>query len=140
MAESKTRPTKESVADFINAVEPEQRQADARELCAFIQKITGEEPVLWASGIIGFGQYHYVYESGTSGDAPCIGMAPRKTKLTVYVMAGFELYPEIMEKLGKYKTGKSCLHIKKLSDIDLDALGQLIQASNKTLAERYPQG
>jgi len=117
------------VKDFINTVENEQKRADAFELLAMMERITGEKAVMWGTNIVGFGSYSYKYASGRTGDWPITGFSPRKTKLSIYVMTGFKDYPEIMEKLGRHKTGVSCLYIRKLEDVDLKLLEQLITLS-----------
>jgi hypothetical protein len=98
----------------------------------------GEAPVMWGPSIVGFGSYHYKYESGREGDFFIAGFSPRKAALTIYIMAGFSRYDELMSKLGKYKTGKSCLYVKRLSDIDIDVLKSLVLASVAWVQEKYP--
>lgn len=126
MAETKTKPTKASVKEFIEAVESEQKKKDSRELLKMMQEITGEKPVMWGPTMIGFGSYHYRYESGHEGDAFMTGFSPRKGALSIYIMPGFERFTDLMSKLGKYKIGKSCLYINKLDDIDRSVLRELI--------------
>jgi len=134
----KTQKNKASVESFLNAVEPEQRKQDAFAVLELMKKITGEEPAMWGSSIVGFGSYHYVYASGREGDWMRIGFSPRKTALTLYIMSGFAKYDELMDKLGKYKTGKSCLYIKKLEDVDIKVLTQLMKESLKYMKKTYP--
>jgi hypothetical protein len=136
--ENKTKPTDASVAAFIDAVEPAQRRADAKTLCAMMERLSGEPPVMWGPSIIGFGTCHYRYDSGHEGDMGRIGFSPRKASLVLYVVLGFPRYEALMAKLGKYTTGKSCLYIKKLADVDMDVLEQLMVASLADMAERYP--
>lgn len=129
MAEPKTKMTDASVADFIDDVADETRRDDCRTVIKLMQKATGEKPKMWGASIIGFGTYTYHYASGRSGDWPLVGLSPRKTNLTLYIMDGFANYDELMAKLGKHKTGKSCLYLNKLADVDLTVLRQLIEQS-----------
>ncbi|MCB0482357.1 MAG: DUF1801 domain-containing protein [Flavobacteriales bacterium] len=127
--ELKTKVTDASVIDFINTLEDERKNEDAFELLDIFAEITGEEPKMWGPSIIGYGTYHYKYASGQEGDFMAAGFSPRKAKHTIYIMSGFDTHPELMAKLGKYKTGKSCLYVNKLTDIDLSVLKELIHAS-----------
>lgn len=129
-------PTSDNVSDFIEA-QPENRQSDCFELIAFFKNILGEEPVMWGKSIVGFGKYHYKYKTGREGDMPLVGFSPRKQNLTIYIMAGFGNV-EIMGRLGTYKTGKSCLYVKKLSDIDENVLKELTLFSINRINEIYP--
>lgn len=135
-AKNKTQPINDSVADFIRQ-QPEHRQADCFALVEFFKKITGDPAVMWGKSIVGFGNYHYKYDSGREGDFFHVGFSPRKQNLTIYVMAGFG-NEDIMSRLGKFKTGKSCLYIKKLEDIDLNVLEELSRYSIKWINEKYP--
>ncbi len=135
--EAKTKLNDASVKQFLNSVENEQRRNDAFEICAIMGAITNEEPKMWGNSIVGFGTYHYVYASGTQDDWMQVGFSPRKTALTLYIMSGFSAYENLMEKLGKYKTGKSCLYIKKLEDIDIKILKKLIRESVKYIKQKY---
>ncbi|MEQ8909458.1 MAG: DUF1801 domain-containing protein [Vicingaceae bacterium] len=137
MAANKTQPTESSVEDFLNQAEPEQRRKDAFEVLEMIKEVSGEEPKMWGSSIVGFGSYHYKYDSGREGDFLRIGFSPRKTALTLYIMSGFSRYDELMQKLGKHKTGKSCLYLKKLSDVDQEVLKELMEESLKFMREKY---
>ncbi len=137
MAESKTRPGKASVAQFLNAIENERRRADAKKVAAMMRKATGKRARLWGTSIVGFGSYHYKYDSGREGDAALVGFSPRKQNLAVYIMPGFEPFAALMKKLGKYKTGKSCLYINKLDDVDENVLQQLIERSVRLTRKRY---
>ena len=137
MAENKTQPTKQSVTSFLNAVENEQRKKDGFEVLELMKEITGEEPVLWGPSLIGFGKYHYKYESGREGDFFRTGFSPRKTALTLYIMSGFSRYAALMSKLGKYHPGPSCLYLKKLDDVDREVLRELIVESLKFMKEKY---
>jgi hypothetical protein len=139
MTDLKTKKNSASVEAFLNGVEPEQRRKDAFEVLALLKKVTGEEPAMWGSSIVGFGSYHYVYASGREGDWMRIGFSPRKNALTLYIMSGFSKYEELMSKLGKYKTGKSCLYINKLEDVDKKVLEQLMKESLKYMKKQYPK-
>lgn len=137
MAELKTRKNRGSVQAFLDSVENEKRRKDARVVLELMQAVTGEEPTMWGSSIVGFGSYHYRYESGREGDWMLTGFSPRKQALTLYMMGGFQRHDELMNKLGKYKTGKSCLYVKKLEDIDLDVLRQLVAESVDYMRQSY---
>lgn len=134
MAELKTQKTDDSVEAFLNSVEHEKRRTDSFKVLALMKEVTGAEPKMWGSSIIGFGHYHYKYESGREGDWFLTGFSPRKQSLTLYIMAGFDEYDALMANLGKYKTGKSCLYINKLEDIDLPTLKQLVKKSAEHMA------
>lgn len=139
MAENKTKPEKTSVADFINSVEDEQKRKDSFVLLELFKSITKEEPVMWGPSIIGFGEYHYKYDSGREGDFLISGFSPRKAALTLYLMGCMENeFAPLMEKLGKYKKSVGCIYIKKLADIDLDVLKQLIAESYSFMKAKYP--
>lgn len=129
MAELKTTKNDANVAAFIANVELEQKRQDCEKIIEIMSAITKSEPVMWGSSIVGFGHYHYVYESGREGDWMLCGFSPRKQNLVLYIMSGFSEYDELMSKLGKYKTGKSCLYLNKLSDVDLTVLKALIKRS-----------
>ena len=130
MAELKTKLNDGDVIAFLNSVENEQRKKDSFIVLEMLKEITGKEPKMWGGTIIGFDSYHYVYASGREGDWPKIGFSPRKQALTLYLNAGYEeRIPDMLEKLGKYKTGKSCLYIKKMEDVDTDVLREMIVES-----------
>ena len=131
MAELKTQKNKASVAEFLNGVENEKRRKDSKAVLKMMKEITGEKPTMWGPSIVGFGDYEYKYPSGQQGKWFKVGFSPRKTALTLYIMTGFDRYEELMKKLGKYKTGKSCLYINKLEDVDSDVLRELIDESVK---------
>ena len=133
MAEAKTRPTKVKVADFLNKVSNAERREDCFVVAKIMEEITGEKPQMWGPSIVGFGTWHYKYASGREGDWPVAAFSPRKGDLTLYLMPGFENRGELMSKLGKHKTGVSCLYIKRLSDIHIPTLKKLIKASLKDL-------
>ncbi|GCC50786.1 DUF1801 domain-containing protein [Chryseotalea sanaruensis] len=135
--ELKTKKTDANVRKFIDTVEDEQKRDDAYTVLKLMQKITKEEPKMWGSAIVGFGTYSYKYASGQQGDWPLVGFSPRKQNLTLYIMPGFEKYDDLMEKLGKYKTGKSCLYIKSLQDIDMKILQSIITQSVDYMKEKY---
>jgi hypothetical protein len=137
MAENKTQPTKVSVTEFIKAIDDPQKRADARKVAAMMRKATGKRARMWGSSIVGYGTYHYKYASGREGDFMVTGFSPRKQALTVYIMAGFTKHGALMKKLGKYKTGKSCLYIKRLSDVDETVLQRLIDESVEHMRNKY---
>lgn len=134
---NKTQPTTVDPMDFIAGVEHDVRRADAYRLVDIMREETGEEPYMYGPSIIGFGTYHYKYESGREGDAPASAFSPRKAQLVVYLVGGYEdIYPDLLDRLGPYKVGKSCLYIKKLDDIDVDVLRQMIRDSHqRTITE-----
>lgn len=136
MSENITKPTEASVQVFLNAVANETRRKDSYMLLGLMQKITGHPAILWGNSLIGFGSYHYQYDSGREGDMLLTGFSPRKQNLAIY-NTGFIRYPELMEKLGKHKTGKSCLYINKLSDINLEVLSELIKVSYHHINTKY---
>jgi hypothetical protein len=129
MSDPKTRPHAGDVEAFLATVASDQRREDCRAVMKMMSEITGEPPVMWGPSIIGFGSYHYVYASGREGDWMLTGLSPRKQALTLYIMAGFARYEELLEKLGKFKTGKSCLYVNKLEDVHLPTLKKLIRQS-----------
>lgn len=137
-AEIKTRPTGVAVDDFLEAVADPQRRADGKALREMFERLTGEPATMWGPSIVGFGTCHYKYDSGREGDMPRIGFSPRKASLVLYVVFGFPPFDEIMARLGKHTTSKSCLYIKKLADVDMTVLEELIQASWEDTARRYP--
>ncbi len=138
MSDLKTKPTGADVEAFLAAIEDERKQADCREISSLMEDVTGEPAVLWGPSILGFGSYHYRYESGREGDWMLAGFAPRKRELTLYIMAGFDGYEDLMARLGKFKTGKSCLYIKRLDDIDRDVLRELVTASVEHMRATNP--
>ena len=135
--ESKTKPTRQSVEAFIAAVPDAGKRADANVLVDLMQEVTGEPPVLWGPSIIGFGCYHYRYESGREGDSPIVGFSPRKTTLAIYIMTGFEDAGGLLARLGKHSTGKSCLYVKRLADVDMGVLRELVTRSVADMRARY---
>lgn len=137
MSENKTRPTDASVEAFLDAVNDDGKRSDARVLVDMMAEVTGAPGVMWGSSIVGFGSYHYRYASGREGDFLEVGFSPRKRALTIYVMPGFSDYDDLLERLGKHTTGKSCLYVKRLSDIDLGALRELLERSVAYLREKH---
>jgi len=138
MAQNKTTANELSVAEFLSAVADENRRADCYAALELMKDVSGEEPIMWGKSIVGFGSYHYVYDSGREGDMPLAGFSPRSKNLTLYIMAGFKRYDDLMSKLGKHKTGKSCIYINKLDDIDLDVLRELVRHSIEHMKQKYP--
>lgn len=137
MAELKTKKTNASVTAFLNKVKNKQRKEDCFTVLEMMKEITGDEPKMWGPSIVGFGTYHFVYESGREGDWMITGFSPRAQSLTLYIMSGFYKYDELMGKLGKHKTGKSCLYISKLEDVDQSILKKLIKASVAHMKKKY---
>ena len=135
MAELKTRPNKSSVEKFLRAVKDEQRRSDAHTLLRLMQEATGAAPQMWGDSIIGFGRYHYKYDSGREGEWFLTGFSPRKQNLTLYIMPGFARYGALLKKLGKHKTGKSCLYLNSLSQVDMPTLKKLIRQSVRVMAK-----
>jgi hypothetical protein len=137
MSELKTKPHDGSVQELLDRVEDPARRKDCQDVLEMMRRVTGSEPKLWGTGMIGFGQYHYKYASGTEGDWPLAGFAARKDSLTLYIMAGVERFPALLEELGKHKIGKGCLYLKRLSDVDRDVLERLVRSSVEHLREQY---
>ncbi len=137
-AENKTKPTEVTPAEFIASVEPDRKREEAQTLDQLFQKVTGWKPVMWGPSIIGYGSYHYKYESGREGDMCATGFSPRKANHSLYIMPGYANFEEVLSRLGKHSMGKSCLYIKKLDDVDLDVVAELIEAGLKDLGETYP--
>lgn len=137
--EPKTKLNQASVTKFLNSIDDAKRREDSFAVLEIMQAITKQEAKMWGTAIVGFGTYHYVYASGREGDWMQVGFSPRKNALSLYIMSGFSNYSELMEKLGKYKTGKSCLYIKKLEDVDLKILKKLIRESVKYIKKTYPK-
>ena len=138
MVEPKTKPTTESVEAFLNTIPDEQKRADAFAIAKLMKQVTRAEPEMWGSSIVGFGRYRLKYASGREGDWPLVGFSPRKQNLTLYIMAGFEGYPELLKKLGKFKTGKACLYVNRLTDVDLPTLKELVKQSVKHMKATHP--
>lgn len=138
MAEAKTKPTKVAVSDFIEKLDSEQVRDDCRTLVKMMKKITGFPAVMWGPSIVGFGKYHYKYESGHEGDSCLAAFSPRKGNLTVYMMPEFPKREELLKKLGKAKTSKACIYIKKLDDVDLEVLEKIVKGSMDHCKKLYP--
>jgi hypothetical protein len=138
MADNKTKPTKLSVAAFIDGLTDQTRRADAKALVKLMQSATGEKPKMWGPAIIGFGSYHYKYDSGREGDMPIAGFSPRKAATVLYITTGFSDAEALLAKLGKHTSGKACLYIKKLADVDQKVLDALIGKSVAAMRARYP--
>jgi hypothetical protein len=138
-SENKTQATAANVAEFIHRVPDEPQRADAETLCAMMSRLSEAPPAMWGPSIIGFGRYHYRYDSGREGEMCRIGFSPRKGKTVIYVLNGFEDYEPLLARLGKHKTGKSCLYVKRLSDIDLGVLEDICRCSLAYMAAEYPE-
>jgi hypothetical protein len=137
-APNKTQPTATDVATFVAAITDAGRRADAEALVALMTRLSGEPARLWGPSIIGFGEYHYRYDSGRTGSMSRIGFSPRKAETVVYLIDGFTDQAALLARLGKHRTGKSCLYIKRLADIDMGILEAMVAASLATMAERHP--
>ena len=137
MSELKTQPNDKSVDSFLNTIEDNSKKEDAFKLLNLMKSATHEEPRMWGDSIIGFGAYHYKYESGREGDWFITGFSPRKNNFSVYIMPGFSRYDDLMKDLGKHKTGKSCLYINRLSEINSDVLRNLISESFTYMKKKY---
>lgn len=139
MAELKTKATDQDPKDFLQTIEPEQKQKDGFALLELFKKVTGKDAVMWGSSIVGFGKYHYKSERSTQeGDWPLVGFSPRKQNLTLYIMHGNDGNTELLTKLGKHKRGGGCLYINKLSDVDEKVLAKLIKASFQYMKKMHP--
>lgn len=137
MGDLKTQATDADVDAFLQGISDDARRQDCLRLLEMMRSVTGEEPRLWGESMVGFGTYHYRYESGREGDWFLTGFSPRKANLTIYVMAGFDRYDELMGRLGRFKTGKSCLYVKRLADVDGGVLRELIAASVEHVRRTY---
>lgn len=140
MAENKTKATGGDVSAFLGSVPDPKRREDARALCAIMERATGEPPVLWGPNIIGFGRYHYRYESGREGDAARVGFSPRGRELVLYLVAHSERTPDLLARLGKHREGKCCVYVKRLADLDEAVLTDLVADAYRTVKARYPDG
>ena len=137
MAELKTKKTNASVTAYLNAITDKQKRADCKAIAKMMREATGNRARMWGSSIVGYGSYDYQYASGHQGNWPICGFSPRAQNITIYVMPGFSRFEKLMKKLGKYKTGKSCLYVKKLDDVDRKVLADLITGSVKEMHRRY---
>ena len=126
------------VRDFLNAVEPPRRRSEAAELDLFFREVTGWAPVLWSGSMLGYGSYDYIYASGRSGTWLATGFAPRKAKLSVYIMPGYADFGDILGRLGKHTKGKSCLYLNRLEDVDMNVLAELVRAGLEDLGRHWP--
>ena len=140
MAELKTKPTQESVQKYLKGISDPVKRQDSLALLELMTEITGEKPKMWGTSIVGFGSYHYKYPTGQEGDWPIIGFSPRKQNLTLYVLDGSAGENELLQKLGKHTTGKSCLYIKRLSDVDMSTLKRVVTQSYKRNAKKHKNG
>ncbi len=139
MSALKTQPHDASVSAFLKAVAHETRRRDAFTINELMTRISGEKPQMWGASIVGFGSYHYKYESGREGNWLLTGFSPRKSAMSLYIMPGYGEFDAIMARLGKHKTGKACLYINTLEDVDLAVLEELIEKSVAWMREKYPQ-
>lgn len=137
MAKNKTTETKASVSGYLNTIKDEKRRKDFSAIIELIKKNTGLEPKMWGTAIVGFGSYHYKYESGHEGDAPLTGLASRANAITLYLSSGFDKREELLLEFGKYKTGKACIYIQKLDDIDKDILVRMVKNSIDHTKNKY---
>jgi hypothetical protein len=133
VTEPKTTKNRRSVAEFLAGVADPKRRADAEAVTALMAEVTGAEPTMWGSSIVGFGSYHYRYASGREGDWPAVGLSPRKMALTIYLSAGFDGYDDLLARLGPHSTGKTCLYVKRLSDVDENVLRDLVRGGFRQL-------
>lgn len=138
MAELKNAATDADVNDYLSSIENEQQRLDCQKLTEIISKLTGKPPRMWGKSMVGFGSYHYKYASGREGDWFLTGFSARKNTLSLYIMAGFDQYEELLKDLGEYKTGKSCLYIKSLNKINIKILQELIVSSVNHMKKNYP--
>lgn len=138
MAELKTKENDQSVNAFLATIEEPRKRDDCYRLIDIMQAAVGEGPRMWGDSIVGFGRYRYTYATGRTGEWPLIGFSPRKQNLTLYIMAGFDSYEDLLGGLGKHTTGKSCLYVKRLGDLDLNVLKRLVEASVAHMRAAYP--
>jgi hypothetical protein len=129
MAELKTKRNEKDVLAYLDEIEDTKKRADCLQILKLMQEVTGKPPEMWGDSIVGYGTYHYKYASGREGDWPLVGFSPRKQNITLYITSGFERYEALMQRLGKHTTGKSCLYIKKIEDINLQTLRELVEQS-----------
>lgn len=139
MAENKTKQTEADVGAFLDAVPDPKRRADGREVCALMERLSGYPPKMWGPTIVGFGTCHYRYESGREGDMPRIGFSPRGRELVLYLSGDYSRHQPLMDRLGRHRTGKSCLYIKSLDDVDRGVLEQLVVEALDHTREEYPE-
>jgi hypothetical protein len=134
--DAETTSSRADVDAFLAAIPDERKRADSEAVCRLMAEETGETPAMWGASMVGFGAYHYRYESGREGDSMAVGFSPRKQSLTLYLMDGFAEYGELLDRLGKHSTGKACLYVKRLSDIDLDVLREMVGRSYRSTVAR----
>ena len=137
MSDNITRPTQVSVDQFLAAVEPERKRQEALQLDALFRRVTGWAPLMWGPSMIGYGSYHYRYASGREGDMLATGFSPRKARHSIYILPGYADYSDLLQRLGKHSTGKSCLYVNKIADIDLDVLEELIATGLRDLGKQW---
>lgn len=136
MSKNKTTENDESVKAFLDTIEDDKKRQDSYDILNIMESATGHPAKMWGSSIIGFGTYHYIYESGREGDFMCAGFSPRKKNISLYIMGGHKRFDHHMQKLGKYKTGKSCVYINSLADIDSNVLYELVKESSEFIANK----
>ena len=137
-SQNKTVETSASVEEFLQNVKDEKKRDDSYKLLEMMKHISGWEPKMWGPSIIGFGEYYYKYDSGREGDSCRVGFSPRAQNISIYIMPGYDDFTDELERLGKHKMGKACLYIKRLSDVDEEVLGEIIQKGLDIMAEKYP--
>ena len=137
-SDNKTKPTPVSPAEFVAAVEHPTRRADGEKLLGWFEEVTGYTPRMWGPSLVGYGRYHYKYDSGREGDMLITGFSPRKANLVLYIMPGYRDMSDKLARLGKHKVGKSCLYINKLADVDMAVLEEIIRAGLDDMAKKYP--
>ena len=139
MAELKTQRNQDDVDAFLDAIDDERKREDSKALREMMAEVTGDDGAMWGTSIVGFGSYHYTYATGREGDWFKVGFSPRKQNLTLYIMSGFDEYEPMLERLGKHSTGKSCLYVKRLSDVDTDVLRDLVETSVRHIEATNPR-
>jgi hypothetical protein len=137
MSENKTQPTEASVRAYFDAIDDPVRRHDCETIAAMMTRVTGESPVMWGPGIVGFGSYHYRYASGREGDAPLAGFASRKGDISIYLSCDVPAQDTLRERLGRHKMGKACLYLRRLDDVDQDVLEQMVSEAAAEVRERY---
>lgn len=138
MAELKTKKNSGSVSTFLNSIENEEKRKDAKHLAKLLSKVTGHKPTMWGSSIVGYDSYTYTYPTGRSGEWPAIGFSPRKQNISIYIMPGYQDFGPLLKALGPHTTGKSCLYIKRLSDVDEKVLIKILTKGYTDLKKKYP--
>lgn len=138
MAENKTRQNDNSVQDFLESVPDQRKREDAFILLDLMQEASGEEPKMWGDSIVGFGKYHYKYASGREGDMPLVGFSPRRQNLALYITSDFDRYRDLLNRLGKHKTGKACLYINRLEQVNIEVLREMVRRSVEDMRKTDP--